>query len=138
MRVAERERRRGPLRRGAPDGITRRIAASSSFNSIGLVTKSFMPAARHSNRSAWNALAVIATIGQARISAAPCSDLARRIETVHARHLHIHEDEIVTRRLQLLERFDAVAGDIDLMAEGSQHPAPDDPVDRHVLDEKDV
>ena len=58
-----------------------------------------MPAARQASRSSAKALAVSAMIGvRGAASGLGGADAARRLEAVDARHVHVHQHEVVGRR----------------------------------------
>ena len=74
-------------------------ATASRSRSSGLTRKPSMPAARQASRSSAKALAVSATIGvRARRLGLRGADAPRRLDAVDARHVHVHQHEVVRRR----------------------------------------
>ena len=70
-----------------------------------------MPAARQASRSSANALAVSAMIGVRRVAALGFrgADAPRRFEAVDARHLHVHQHQVVGRAGVLRRRQASIA-----------------------------
>ena len=60
------------------------------------------------------------------------ADRSRRLQAVHPRHLHVHEDHVVRARLHHRERGLAVFRDLDAVAERAEHAGCDLLVERHV------
>ena len=75
--------------------------------------------------------------GQRR-AAGQRADGARRLQTVHARHLHIHEDQVVAAATRLLQRLKAVVGDLHLQSDLGQEFHRDFLVDLVVLGQQDA
>src|SRR6266849_3242721 len=58
-------------------------------------------------------------------------------QPLHARHLHIHKDQVRGAVRQLLERFFRIAGHLDSIAFALEHGAGEQPVRFVVLDDED-
>ena len=104
-----------------------------------------MPAARHASRSSAWALAVSASMRVGAV-APPCdfggADAAGGFQPVHARHLHVHQYQVVrlsgcARGGPGFHRRFAVAGDGRAMAEPRQQRAREQRVDLVVLGDQD-
>ncbi len=65
-------------------------------------------------------------------------DPARRLEAVHLRHFDVHQDEVVVRLGDGLQRRGAVADDIDQMPAAPEHAGGDLLIDRIVIGHKDA
>ena len=104
-----------------------------------------MPAARQASRSSAKALAVSAMIGVRGGSPLGLggADAPRGFEPVHARHLHVHQDEIVgraglARGVPALQRRGAALGNGRPVAEPRQQRARQQRVDLVVLGDQDI
>ena len=103
-----------------------------------------MPAARHAARSSGWALAVSASMRVGRLARLRLggADAAGGFQAVHARHLHVHQHQIVRRAGGArggpgFDRRFAVAGDGRAMAEPRQQRARKQRVDLVVLGHQD-
>ena len=74
-------------------------------------------------------------VGPAAVQA---PDRGGRLEPVHLRHLDVHEDEIVGKIADRLDRFPAVGGDIDAVAQLGDQAGGDLLVDLIVLGHQDA
>ncbi len=63
----------------------------------------------------------------------PGADAAGGLQTVHLRHLHVHQHEVVRELLDGLHRFDAVRGDVGAVPHRFEHQERDLLVDGVVL-----
>ncbi len=66
------------------------------------------------------------------------ADAARGLEAVHARHVAVHQHQLVVLLREALERLDAVVGDGDFAAEALQHADRDFLVGAVVLDHENA
>ena len=66
------------------------------------------------------------------------ADLARRLEAVHFRHLHVHQNHVVLLPLQRLEHFHAVLHHIGPIAHLAEDARGDLLVDDVVLRQKNA
>ena len=112
--------------------------------SSGLTRKPSMPAARQASRSSAEALAVSATIGARPFAGFDFggADAARGFDAVDARHLHVHQHQVVgaagaARRVPGLDRRLAVARDRRTVAEPRQQRAREQRVDLVILGDQD-
>lgn len=85
---------------------------------IGLATWSVIPAWRMASRSDGRALAVIATIGGGRVCRRRIT--ACGVQTIHHRHLQVHEDKIVRSSRSHFNRLLAVCRFDDQTCESQQ------------------
>ena len=76
--------------------------------------------------------------GHPRGGARQAADQPRRHHAVEARHLDVHEHEIVGRRLDGADRPDTVGRDVDDVPGGPEHGAGQLAVDLHVLHQEDA
>jgi hypothetical protein len=91
-----------------------------------------MPASAQARRSSSKALAVMARIGTVFLCASG-ADGAGRLEAVHVRHLHVHQDQVVGGGASLVEGLAAIDGDIDGQLRAVQQVERDLAVDRVVF-----
>jgi hypothetical protein len=72
------------------------------------------------------------------VQALELADRERRLEPVHDRHLHVHQDHVVAAAAGPLDGLHAVLGKVDLVAVPPQHRTDQLPVHRHVIGHQDV
>ena len=119
-------------------------ASRSRSRSSGLTSKPSMPAARQAARSSLWALAVSASMRTAPVAGRGLggADAAGGFQPVHARHLHVHQHQIVRRAGGArggpgFHRGFAVAGDGRTMAEPGEQRAREQRVDLVVFGDQD-
>ena len=66
------------------------------------------------------------------------ADRARRLQAVHLRHAHVHEDRIEIALRRRRERLDAVLRDVQVDIELAQHPRDDELIGGVVLRDQDA
>lgn len=66
------------------------------------------------------------------------ADMMGGRQTIHAGHLHVHENDVEAAASDPLDGFETVRGHVDAMATGFEDQTREIPVHDHVLDEEDT
>ena len=83
------------------------------------------------------ALAVMATIHGRSVAGTCSNDVFGGLDPIHLGHLDVHQHEVVALALDRLDRLDAIACDVRLVAHQREQAESELLIDDVVLDEQD-